>query len=99
MSFCSILNEDGSKIIAQTETETELLLLPSTLERSWLKRFPELSIFFLQLNNLRYVELLQTINEVLFENLDKRILRFLHECFAPLNNRTEFQIYFCNYVY
>jgi len=86
MSFYSILNEEGSKIIAQTETETELLLLPSTLVRSWLKRFPEFSIFFLQLNNLRYVELLQTINEVLFENLDKRILRFLHEKAQQNNN-------------
>lgn len=79
MSFYSILNEEGSKIIAQTETETELLLLPSQLIRFWLKRFPEFSIFFHQLNNLRYIDLLQTINEVLFENLDKRILRFLQE--------------------
>ena len=79
MSFFSILNEEGSKTIAQTETETELLLLPSLLVRSWLKRFPEFSIFFLRLNNLRYVELLQTINEVLFKNLDKRIMRFLLE--------------------
>jgi CRP/FNR family transcriptional regulator, anaerobic regulatory protein len=79
MSFYGVLNQTCSKIIAQTETETELILLPSTQVPYWLKRFPEFSIFFHTLNNLRYNDLLKTINEILFENLDKRILSFLQE--------------------
>jgi CRP/FNR family transcriptional regulator, anaerobic regulatory protein len=79
MSFYGVLNDESSKIIAQTETETELLLLPSSQIPVWLKRFPEFSIFFHQLNNLRYKDLLNTIHAVLFENLDTRILKFLKE--------------------
>lgn len=38
-----------------------------------------LYLSFHQLNNLRYLDLLDTIHEVLFENLNGRILNFLRE--------------------
>ncbi|AXE17689.1 Crp/Fnr family transcriptional regulator [Runella rosea] len=79
MSFFGVIQEESSKIVAVTEAETELLLLPSEWVRSWSKLYPEFNVFFHLLNNLRYTDLLQTINALLFDNLDNRILAFLRE--------------------
>lgn len=79
MSFFGVIQEESSKIVAITESETELLLLPSEQVRLWSGQYPEFNVFFHQLNNLRYTDLLQTINALLFENLDNRILTFLRE--------------------
>ncbi|MCU0340741.1 MAG: Crp/Fnr family transcriptional regulator [Spirosomaceae bacterium] len=79
MSFFGVIQEESSKIIAQTEAETELLLLLPEDIRRWIKQYPELNVFFHQLNNRRYSDLLSTIHQVLFENLDTRILNFLRE--------------------
>jgi CRP/FNR family transcriptional regulator len=79
MSFFGVIQEESSKIVAITEAETELLLLPSDQVRLWSKQYPEFNVFFHQLNNLRYTDLLQNINALLFDNLDNRILAFLRE--------------------
>jgi CRP/FNR family transcriptional regulator, anaerobic regulatory protein len=79
MSFFGVIREESSRIIAQTEAESELLLLPAHFVKLWIKEFPELNAFFHQLNNLRYVDLLQTIHAILFEHLDMRVFRFLQE--------------------
>ena len=79
MSFFGVIREESSKIFAQTETEVTLLLLPSDCVRTWSKQYAEFNVFFHQLNNLRYVDLLQTIHTLLFDNLDNRILAFLRE--------------------
>lgn len=79
MSFFGVIQEESSKIVAVTESETELLLLPSEQVRLWAGQYPEFNVFFHQLNNLRYTDLLQTINALLFDNLDNRILVFLRE--------------------
>lgn len=79
MSFFGVLRDETSRITARTEADSELLLLPSDTLREWLLKFPALHLFFHQLNNLRYLDLLDTIHEVLFEHLDGRILNFLRE--------------------
>ena len=79
MSFFAAINESNSRISALTETESELLLLPADYVRQWLVKYPEFNLFFHQLNNTRYLDLLQTLHGVLFDNLDNRILHFLHE--------------------
>ncbi|WP_028664793.1 Crp/Fnr family transcriptional regulator [Runella zeae] len=79
MSFFGVIQEESSKIVAITESETELLLLPSDWVRTWSRQYPEFNVFFHLLNNLRYTDLLQTINALLFDNLDNRILHFLRE--------------------
>ncbi|MFN3379593.1 MAG: Crp/Fnr family transcriptional regulator [Runella zeae] len=79
MSFFGVIQEESSKIVAITESETELLLLPADWVRTWSRQYPEFNVFFHLLNNLRYTDLLQTINALLFDNLDTRILHFLRE--------------------
>lgn len=79
MSFFGAITDSTSKIFAQTEADSEMLLLPSQEVKQWLVKYPELNLFFHQLNNTRYIDMVETIQEILFENLDSRILNFLKE--------------------
>lgn len=79
MSFSAGINNQPSKIYAVTEEDSHLLLIPSEKLSKWTKQFPDFnSLFFLQYN-LRYSDLLDTINSLLFEKLDKRVLDYLKE--------------------
>lgn len=79
MSFSAGINNQPSKIYAVTEEDSYLLLIPAEKLSKWTKQFPDFnSLFFLQYN-LRYSDLLDTINSLLFEKLDKRVLDYLKE--------------------
>ncbi|HLP65421.1 Crp/Fnr family transcriptional regulator [Flavobacterium sp.] len=79
MSFSAGINNQPSKIYAVTEEDSHLLLIPTEKLGQWTKKFPDFnSLFFLQYN-LRYSDLLDTINSLLFDRLDKRVLDYLKE--------------------
>ena len=79
MSFSAGINHQPSKIYATTEEDSHLLLIPAEKLGKWTKQFPDFnSLFFLQYN-LRYSDLLDTINSLLFDKLDKRVYDYLKE--------------------
>lgn len=79
MSFSAGINNQPSKIYAETEEDSHLLLIPVDKLIRWTKQFPDFnSLFFLQYN-LRYSDLLDTINSLLFDKLDKRVYDYLKE--------------------
>jgi CRP/FNR family transcriptional regulator len=79
MSFSAGINNQPSKIYAVTEEDSHLLLIPTEKLGYWTKHFPDFnSLFFLQYN-LRYSDLLDTINSLLFDKLDKRVYDYLKE--------------------
>lgn len=77
MSFSASLKNQPSKIFAVTEESTEALLLPVDKVVGWTKQFPDINSLFFQQFNLRYSELLDTINHLLFDQLDKRLYDYL----------------------
>jgi CRP/FNR family transcriptional regulator len=79
MSFAASLENEPSKIFATTEEDTEILLLPVDKLQGWLKRFPDVNHFFYHQYNLRYSELLETINHLIFNKMDKRLYNYLEE--------------------
>lgn len=79
MSFAASLHNQPSKVFAITEEDTEVLLLPVDKVSAWLKDFPEINSLFYDQYNLRYSELLHTINHVLFNKLDQRLWDYLLE--------------------
>lgn len=79
MSFSASLKNDPSKVFAITEENTRALLLPVDKVADWTKQFPDINTLFFQQYNLRYSELLDTINHVLFDKMDKRLLDYLHK--------------------
>lgn len=77
MSFSASLRNQPSKIYAVTEENTTALLLPVDQLTGWTRQFPDINSVFFQQFNLRYSELLDTINHILFDQLDKRLYDYL----------------------
>lgn len=79
MSFSAALVNDASRISAVAEEDSLLLLLPAEQLSKWLKQFPPLNDLFYSQYNLRYAEMLDTINSLLFGKLDQRLYNYLLE--------------------
>ena len=79
MSFAAGLKNEPSNVFAQTEEDTTALLLPVEKISGWIKRYPDLNSLFFQQYNLRYGELLDTIQHVMFKKMDKRLYDYLKE--------------------
>lgn len=79
MSFSASLKNEPSRIMAITEEDSVVLLLPVDKVGHWVKQFPGINQLFYQQYNLRYAELLDTINHLLFGRLDTRLYNYLLE--------------------
>lgn len=79
MSFSSSINNDKSKIFAVTEEESTVLLIPSSKIAKWVNEFPTINMLFYRQYDLRYSELVDTIHQMLYHKLDKRLFDYLSE--------------------
>ncbi len=77
MSFTAGINNEESKVFAVTEEDTSALLVPVRKINEWIKEFPEFNFLFFKLFNLRYNDLLESINQVLFNKMDQRLYDYL----------------------
>ncbi len=77
MSFSACLNNNPSQIFAVTEEDSTVLLLPVDKISALTKQFPDFNTLFFQQYNQRYGELLNTIHQVLFDKMDKRLFEHL----------------------
>jgi len=77
MSFSASLKNEPSKVYAVTEEDSSAILLPVEKVGEWIKQHPRLNDLFFQQYNTRYSELLNTINHLIFNSLDERILVYL----------------------
>lgn len=77
MSFDACLKNLPSKIYASAEENSSVMLLPYDKVIRWMKEYPEINSIFFEQYTLRYNELIQMINELLFEKMDQRLLNYL----------------------
>lgn len=77
MSFSSCVNHDKSRIFAITEEETSVLLMPSEKVLKWVMEYPSINRLFYQQYDLRYNEMIDTIHQMLYHKLDKRLMDYL----------------------
>lgn len=77
MSFAASLKNEPSRVYAITEEDTSAILLPVEKIDQWIRQFPDFNSIFFQLYNLRYSELLETINHLLFNKMDQRLYDYL----------------------
>lgn len=77
MSFSSAIKNEPSRVVAITEKDSELLLLPTQKMLGWMRDYPEFNMLFFDQYNLRYAEFIDTLNHVVFDKLDKRLLDYL----------------------
>jgi CRP/FNR family transcriptional regulator, anaerobic regulatory protein len=82
MSFSACCNNSTSMIVATATEATTLLLLPADQLRNWLQNYPSLNTFVYNQFNSRYLDLMDTINQLVFNRLDERLLHFLEEKFS-----------------
>lgn len=87
MTFYAALNNAPSKVFASTEEDSTLLLIPVNLLPKWIKEYPDFNELFYNLFNLRYVELLETIRQLLMDKMDKRLYDHLKKKMELNNNR------------
>ena len=79
MSFWAGFSEEPSQVFAQTEEASDLLLLPTSGIREWLRAYPAFGSLFFEQYAKRYSELLETIHHILFNKLDVRLYEHLCE--------------------
>ncbi len=79
MSFAASMKNEPSKVFAITEVDTRALLLPISKIETWFNNYPQFNSLFFSLYNERYADLLDTINHLLFNKLDQRVLTHLQE--------------------
>ncbi len=77
MSFDACLKNTPSKVYASAENNSSVLLLPADRVFEWMKKYPEMNSLFFQQYNARYNELIQMVNELLFEKMDQRLIKYL----------------------
>lgn len=79
MSFSACCNNSASLIEAATLEETRLLLIPSAQLREWITKFPTFNFFVYEMFNKRYLDLIDTIDQLIFNHLDERLFNYLKE--------------------
>lgn len=79
MSFLAGIKNIPSRIFATTEEPTKLLLLPSDRVQRWIYEFPQLNSLFYDLYNTRYTELIDSLNQLIFQKLDSRLYDYMKE--------------------
>ena len=72
---------------AVAEEDTEVLQIPVNLVEDWLK-YPEWKSFVNLTYNNRFAELMQVIDLIAFNNLDKQLLHYLQERPRAVNSNT-----------
>ncbi|MGW9685952.1 Crp/Fnr family transcriptional regulator [Flagellimonas sp. 2504JD1-5] len=91
MSFSASTNNEPSQVYAVTEEDTETILVPVDKLDAFAKENPKVNNFFFQQYKGRYAELLDTIQHVLFDKMDKRVYNHLRDK-VLLKNENPLQI-------
>ncbi len=77
MSINAVINTDVSQVNAVTETPVKVMLLPAESLRKIFNRYPHFQTVILSWYNVRYHDLLHTIQHLIFDKLDVRVLNYL----------------------
>ncbi len=91
MSLTAILENSPSRIFAYTESLSEVLLIPAPLVKQYLNKYPAFQQLFFQQFSQRYNDLLNSIQQVLFQKIDQRVLNYLREK-SELQNSLQLKI-------
>lgn len=79
MSFSAVINGGSSKIFAIAEDDSQILLIPTQFLTKWVIDYPVINRLFYKEYELRYTDLVDTINELLYFKLDQRLLHYLQK--------------------
>lgn len=86
MSLTCCQSGKKSMIKAIAEIDSEILQIPVRLTEDWFK-YPEWKAYISNNYNNRFAELLQVIDLIAFNHMDKQLLHYLEERSKALNTR------------
>jgi CRP/FNR family transcriptional regulator len=73
---CQLRNET-SQVMAKAVTETSVIMVPIAYMDEWMQRFRGWYHFVMDTYRNRIEELLQTIDDIAFRNMDERLLNYI----------------------
>lgn len=79
LTLSSCLKREASSALASTESDTQLIALPVESVYNFVRRYPSWNDFVIQTFNNRFEELLQLVDDVCFQNMDMRLIKYLNE--------------------
>lgn len=77
MTFSTIFKDGISKVFASTDESSEVMLIPVQHMKKWIITYPEINQFFYKEYDLRYAEMIDMTNKVVFHRLDRRVMDYL----------------------
>jgi len=79
MTFAWELGQQKSKIRAVTEMPSDLIIVPLSVMENWSDQYPSWRLFLFKSYHKRMDELLETLDSLAFEQLEKRLWNYLIE--------------------
>ena len=79
MTFTCCMQLQHSEIQAVAEDEVEMWILPIEQMDIWMNKYPGWKNFVMNTIRLRFNELLRTIDQIAFQNLDTRLVHYLKD--------------------
>ena len=79
MTFTCCMMRNASEIKAVAEEDVEMLLLPIDVMDKWMMKYTTWKSFIMRTIMLRFNELLKTIDQIAFQQLDERLIHYLTE--------------------
>lgn len=79
MAYSCCLEAKKSEVKAIAEEDTDLIAIPHTKLDEWLCKYPSWKNYIMRSFNLRFLELLKTVESIAFHKLDDRLIAYLKE--------------------
>lgn len=79
MTITCCMQQYPSEIKATAEEEVSLLAIPIQMMDEWLAKYPTWKSFVMKTIRTRFHELMKTIDQIAFQNLDDRLVIYLRE--------------------
>lgn len=79
MSFSCCMADKRSAIRTTAEEDTTILAIPSRYLDDWMMRYRSWKNFVMQAYDARLLELVETIDQIAFKQLDERLLEYLEK--------------------
>jgi CRP/FNR family transcriptional regulator len=88
MTLTCCMSSSKSEIRAIAETDTTLIMIPIEKMEEWTAKYKSWRSFVFDSYNTRLKELLNTVDSIAFQNMDKRLIDYLKEKSRILNSKT-----------
>lgn len=77
MTFTCCMQTFPSEVSVTAEEETSYIAIPIAFMDKWMMKFPSWKSYVMNTIKSRFTELLQTIDQIVFQKLDERLINYL----------------------